>query len=88
MKLSNLNRKQRAVPVNQDEEKRIEWESGGRSKAVVLKDGRVGYIQRQIEGKFHVIVPHNNWPFPDWVLCTKKDFKNYNPLECIEEAPF
>jgi hypothetical protein len=88
MKLSNPNRRQRAIPENQDEEKRIEWQSGYKAKAVILKDGRVGYIQRKVEDKFHVLVPQSNWPFPDWVLCTKKDFKNYNPLEGIEEAPF
>lgn len=88
MKVSNPNRRQRAIPENQDDEKRIEWQGGYKAKAVILKDGRVGYIQRQVEDKFHVLVPQSKWPFPDWVLCTKKDFKNYNPLEGIEEAPF
>lgn len=88
MRLSNPNRKQRAIPENQDEENRIEWNGSNPSKAIVLKDGRVGYIQRKIDNKYHVLVPHNAWPFPDHLLCTKKDFKAFNPLEGIEEAPF
>lgn len=89
MRLSNPNRKQKAiVPKNPDEENRIEWNTPNPSKAIILKDGRVGYIQRKINNQYHVLVPHNTWPFPDHLLCTKKDFKNYNPLEGMEEAPF
>jgi len=91
MKISNPHRKQRAlsqVKENVDEEIKVEWLTPRRTKAVILKDGRVGYIQREEDGLYHVLIPQSNWPFPDWQMCKKSHFKNYNYLEGIEEAPF
>jgi hypothetical protein len=90
MKISNPNRKQRTPKLvkENDDEVRVEWLNSTPTKAVIFKDGRVGYIQRIIDGKYHVMLPNGNWPFPDWRLCSRSDFKNYNSLEGIEEAPF
>ena len=60
-------------------------------KTVRCYDGRVGVVDSQSASVFKIIIAHPPWPFPDWVVLNRKQFKllsKASNMDDIELAPF
>ena len=61
------------------------------TKVIIKATGKVGYVVSEDGDSLCLRVPHENWPFPDYVYLDRKQVKRAvvrrEPVD-VEEAPF